>query len=243
MEKDWLDAWGPCVLRLLSPEWFRAIFRKRYGGLLLVLICTSFTATAVSVAHYHGLFGLATALFIVPYVTVFMFLIGDIATFSYNRSKKDDGRIGLFRVVAAYVLLVMSSGGIFMTLWLWHPDSFPDIEFVSPAEAWSFFVSSAMFVAPGVNFERGVPESVGANWLTSTIAFFNQILFLFVIVVAVADYKTWVSDKKSKHRHHHPHVVEERHVYTETKTHHHLPHHHDKRESVDNSYFTQFAAE
>lgn len=196
-EKDLVDLWGPCLLRLLSPEWFRSIFRKRYGAVLLLVIYAACTVGAVLGAEYQEWYELSTALFIIPWVCTFSFLVGDITSLAYNQNKKDDENIGSFRVIVAYTLFVLSSGGLYTTLWLWHRTSFSSIEAASPAEAWNILVPTAFFVAPGVGFSTSVALSIGANWLVGSIAFLTHILFAFVVVVAFMDFKAWAESQNS----------------------------------------------
>jgi len=190
-EKDLVDQWGPCVLRLFSPYWFRCIFRKRYATILLLVIYTACTAGAVLASEFQGWDELATVLFIIPWLCTFSFQLGDITTLAYNRDKKDDQYIGSFRVIISYVLFVLSSGGLYTTLWLWHRDSFSNIETASPAEAWNILTPTALFVAPGVGFSTSVALSIGANWLVGSVAFLTHIFFAFIVVVAFMDFKAW----------------------------------------------------
>ena len=183
-EIDYVDKLGGSLLKLISPEWFKAIFRKRYGTLLLIAIYAGCTAGAVLGAEYKAL---STILFVFPWACILSFVLGDITQLAYNKNKNDDKKIGSFRVILSYVLLALANGGMYTMLWLWDGDSFTVIEGASASVAWAKLAPTAMLVAPGVGFATVTTASIGSFWIVSTLAIFTQILFAFVFVKAFMD--------------------------------------------------------
>ena len=183
-EVDYVDRLGGILLKLISPEWFKAIFRKSYGTLLLLAIYAGCTVGAVLSADYKVL---STILFILPWLCILSFVLGDITQFAYNKDKDDDKKIGSFRVIVSYVLLALSNGGMYTMLWLWDRDSFTVIENASAFVAWAKLAPTGMLVAPGVGFATVTTASVGSFWIVASLAIFTQILFAFVFVKAFMD--------------------------------------------------------
>ena len=152
-EVDYVDRLGGILLKLISPEWFKAIFRKSYGTLLLLAIYAGCTVGAVLSADYKVL---STILFILPWLCTRSFVLGGITQFDDNKGKDDDKKIGFFKGIVPYVLLALSNGGMYTMLWLWGKDCFMVIENAS--------------------------ASVGSVWIAALYAIFTQTFFMFVVV-------------------------------------------------------------